>query len=139
MEMTPFGCSGKVRRSSPVVTFHKRIVLSLLPLASRELFGENATEATGLVCPVRVVVTLPVRVSHNRITFSPVATARVFPSGLSEILESVPPLCVTCSEMVFRSCPVCASHNRIVLSQLRSQGLHRPSNKREQEHPLHAQ
>ena len=120
MDMTLFGSSGKVSKSSSVAACHNRIVLSSLPLASKYLFGANATTVPENVCPVRVALTSPVWVFHNRITFSSVAAASVCPSRLSE-MDLTPCVgfgCVMFPVIVFRSSPVWRFQNRIVLSQL---------------------
>src|SRR5262249_23029459 len=73
--------------------FHKRIVLSQLPLARVLLSGLNATEATTSVWPVRVAVVWPVFTSHNRAVLSWLPLAKVLPSRLNatEVTISVWP------------------------------------------------
>src|ERR1700733_5408130 len=59
------------------------MVLSLDADASLELSGENDTQLTKLVWPVRVVISWPVLPSHRRIVQSIDADARLKPSAVN--------------------------------------------------------
>jgi hypothetical protein len=54
IDVTPPLGPVSVRTAVPVATFHKRAVLSRLPLARCFLSDENATDETRPVCPVKV-------------------------------------------------------------------------------------
>src|SRR5262245_49526698 len=69
-------------RSRGSVMSHIRMVLSTLPLASHFPSGENATEFTALVWPVRGSPSwVPVLASQIRMVLSPLPLASHLPSG----------------------------------------------------------
>lgn len=63
-------------RAEPSSGFHKRTVLSMLPVASMLLSGDHATASTQPVWPLKVCKGVPVSQSHIRAVLSPPPVAR---------------------------------------------------------------
>lgn len=66
---------------SPLFTFHCLAVPSRDPLTTRCPSGHQQTDVTSSVCPVHLLMTLPVSTSHNLTAPSSLPLARFFPSG----------------------------------------------------------
>ena len=100
------------------VRSHRSIVPSRLALARIVPSALNETSGIDPVCPMKVVFSCPVSMSHRRIALvalpreNTLPPASVFPSGLMARQE------IVSHTNVFLCSPVCASHRRIVSSQL---------------------
>ena len=101
-------CPVRVRLCVPVGTSHRRMELSIPPLANVRPSGLNATLPTPPVCPVKVCLCVPVPVSHRRIVASQLALASRSPSRLN----AMPSTQSVCPVSAYLCTPVAASHKR---------------------------
>ena len=116
MLYTPSKCPEKVVITSPVLTFHSLIVLSILPDASISPLGEKLRLFTISRCPERVLITLPVLTFHSLIVLSmlPDASTAPLPLGENTTLHTS----FSWPTKVLISLPDLTSHSLIVLSLL---------------------